>query len=93
MALSRAAFLRLHPAFWSHILPAGRRQDCKANADVVDQFRRLLFFWADRNCTSQNVSRNVMYIVITLAVGEWLGEKRVGVPYIISVHGLDMSAV
>lgn len=49
---------------------------CQGNADVVDQYRRLLFFWADRNCTKQNVSRQVMYIVITLAVGESTGRTH-----------------
>ena len=42
---------------------------CKGNADVVDQYRRVLYFWADRNCASTEINRNVMYIVITLLVG------------------------
>eukprot|EP00051_Salpingoeca_urceolata_P000683 m.35306 g.35306 ORF g.35306 m.35306 type:complete len:572 (-) comp10912_c0_seq1:78-1793(-) len=39
-------------------------EDCLANSDIVDQFRRLLVFWTRNDCAVYNVSAGFVYVIV-----------------------------
>lgn len=48
---------------------ASYHQSCRSNADVVDRYRRMLEDWSKNSCSYANVSRDIMYVVMVIAIG------------------------